>query len=159
MQLSRQKVGSHLLMAINKQNNRHTTPPQTHIEFIMPRFKGIGSCHKIGTGNNQGRQQTTPSNNLCFNRKDCHSKRNRLSLPVIYVSPQLNNSVINPYQLSSVDQQSSISSQKTPNDNRCFNSKGSKSKSNVLPSPVIPVPPPLNNPVINTPQLSLVCQQ
>ena len=50
MQLLRQKFVSHLLMAIDKQNNRHTTPPETHIEFIMPRFKGIGSRHKSGTG-------------------------------------------------------------------------------------------------------------
>ena len=51
------KFGSRILMAINKQNNRHTIPPQTHISFIMPYFKGIGSRHKSGTGNNQGRQQ------------------------------------------------------------------------------------------------------
>ena len=36
-------------MAINKQNNRHTKPPQTHIAFIMPRPKIIGSCHKSVT--------------------------------------------------------------------------------------------------------------
>ena len=39
------------------------TPPQNHIAFIMPSFKGIGSRHKSGTGNNQGRQQTTPRDN------------------------------------------------------------------------------------------------
>ena len=44
---------------MNKQNNRHTTPPQTHIAFIVPRPKGIGSRHKSGTGKNQGRQRTT----------------------------------------------------------------------------------------------------
>ena len=117
------KVGSHLLMAIDKQNNRHTTPPQTHIAFIIPRFKDIGSCHKSGTGNYQGRQQTTPHDNPCFNRNDFHSKRNELSLPVIYVSSPLNNSVIHPYHLSSVRQQSSISSHNTPHDNRCSNIK------------------------------------
>ena len=46
-----------------KQNNKHTTPPQTHTAFIMPRFKGIVSRHKSGTGNNQGRQQTNPRDN------------------------------------------------------------------------------------------------
>ena len=51
------------LMAIKKQNNSHTTPPQIHIAFIMPRPKGIGSRYKSGTGNNQGRQQTTPRDN------------------------------------------------------------------------------------------------
>ena len=42
LQLLCTKLGSHLLLAINKENNRHTTPPQTHIAFIMPRTKGIG---------------------------------------------------------------------------------------------------------------------
>ena len=51
------KVGSHLLISIKKQSTRQTTPQQTHIAFTMPRFKGIGSCHKSGTGNNQGRQE------------------------------------------------------------------------------------------------------
>ena len=83
-----------------QQNNRHTTPPQTHIAFIMPRPKGIGRYHKSGTGNNQGRQQKTPHDNRCFNWKDSHSKSNDLSSPVISVSPPLNNSVINPPQLS-----------------------------------------------------------
>ena len=72
MQLLRQKVGSHILMAIDKQNNRHTKPPQTHIAFIMPRFKGIGSRQKSGTGNNQGRKRTAPRDNRCFNQKECH---------------------------------------------------------------------------------------
>ena len=43
------KIGSHLLLYINKQNNRHTTPQQTHSAFIIPRPKDILSCHKIGT--------------------------------------------------------------------------------------------------------------
>ena len=146
-------------MAIDKQNNSHTTPPQTHIAFIMPRPKGIGSRHKSGTGNNQGRQRTTPRDNRCFNHNDCHSKINKLSLPVISVSLPLNNSVINPPQLSSVCQQSSSSSQNTPRDNRCFNSKDSNSKSNYFPSPVIYVPPPFNDSVINPTQMSLVHQQ
>ena len=34
-------------MTINKQNNRHTISPQTHIVFIMPCPKGIGSCQKL----------------------------------------------------------------------------------------------------------------
>ena len=146
-------------MSINKQNNRHKTPRKTHIAFIMPCFKGIGSLHKIGTGNNQGRQRMNPRRNRCFNRNECHSKRNKLSLPVISVYPPLNNSIINPYHLSSVCQQSSRYSQNIPRDKRCFNSKYSNSKSNKFPSPVINVPPPLNDSVINPTQLSLVCQQ
>ena len=73
--------------------------------------------------------------------------------------PPLNNSVINPPQLSSVHQHSSRSSQNTPCDNRCFNSKYSNSKINEFLSPVIPVPPPLNYLVINPPQMSSVFQQ
>ena len=153
------KVGSHLLMAINKQKNRHTTPPQTHIEFIIPRFKGIGSCHKSGTGNNQGRQRTTPRDNRCFNCKYYHSKSNDFSLPVIYVSSPLNNSVIHPSHLSSVRQQSSSYSHNNPHDNRCSNYKDSHSNSNKLSSPAIYMSPPLNNSVINPPQLSSVSQQ
>ena len=45
LQLSRKKISCHLLMAINKQNNIHKTPPQNHITFIMSRPKGIGSRH------------------------------------------------------------------------------------------------------------------
>ena len=82
-----------------------------------------------------------------------------MSLPVIYVSPPLNNSVINKYQLYSVCQQSSRSSQNTSRDIRCFNIKYSNSKINEFPSPVIPVPPPLNDSVINPTQMSSVCQQ
>ena len=41
--VAKKKIGSHLLLAINKQNNMHKTPPQTHIAFIIPRPKGIGS--------------------------------------------------------------------------------------------------------------------
>ena len=149
MQFLRQKFGFHLLMAIDKQNNRHKTPPQTHISFIMPRFKGISSHHKSGTGKNQGRKRTTPRDNQCFNRKDNHSKSNKLSLQVISVSPPLNNSFINPPQLSSVCQQSSSSSRKNPCDNRCFNSKYSNSNRTEFPSPVIPVPPPLNYSFVN----------
>ena len=124
------KVGSRLLLAINKQNNRHTTPPQNHIAFIVPLTKGICSRQKSGTGNNQGRQRTTPRDNRLFNCKDSHSKSNELSSPVIHVSPPLNNSVINPPQLSSVCQHSSRSSQNTPRDNWCFNIKDVNSKSN-----------------------------
>ena len=159
MQLSRQNVGYEPLIATNKQNNRHTTPPQTHIAFIMPRPKGIVSHHKSVTGNNQGRQKTTPRDNQCFNRKGSHSNIKYFSSPVIPVPTPLNNSVINPPQLSSVRQQSSRSSQNTPRDNRCFNSKDSNSKSNELSSLVIPVTTPLNDSVINPPQLSSVCQK
>ena len=143
------KIGSHLLLDINKQNNRHTTPPQTHIAFIVPRPKGIGSWHKSGTGNNQGRQQTTPFDNRYFNLKEIHSKSNELSSLVMSVPPPLNNSVINPPQLSSIRQQPSRSSLNTPPDNWCFNRKDSNSKSNELSSPVIPVHPTLNDSVIN----------
>ena len=125
----------------------------------MPRPKGVGSRHKSGTGNNQGRQRTTPRDNRCFDRNYCHSNSNELSLPVISFSPPLNNSVINLSQLSSVRQHSPSSSHNTPCDYRCFNSKDINSKSNELPSPVIPVPPPLNDSVINPTQMSLVCQQ
>ena len=118
-----QKIGSHLLSDINKQNNRHTTPPKTHIAFIMPRPKGIGSLHRSGTGNNQGRQQTNPFDNLFFNRKDSHSNSNELSSTVIPVPPPLNISVINPPHLSLVRQQPYRSSHNTPRDKRCFNSK------------------------------------
>ena len=150
----RQKVGSHFLLAINKQNNRHTTPPQTRITFIVPRFNGIGSRHKSGIGKNQVRQRTTPRDNRCFNRKDFHPKSNEFSLPVIYFSPPLNTSVINPSQLSLGFQQSHRSSHNTRCDNRWFNSKDSNPKRNYFPSLVIPVPPPLNDSVINTTQLS-----
>ena len=148
------------MMAIDKQNIRHTISPQTHILFVMPRSKkGIGGCHKSGTGNNQGRQRTTPRDNRGFNRNDCHSKSNELSLPVISVSIPLNNSVINPPQLSSVCQQSSRSSHNIPRDKKCFNSNHSNSKSNELSSPVISLLPPWNYPFINPTQLSSVRQQ
>ena len=54
---------SWILLATNKQNNRHTTPPHTHIVLIMPSLKGIGSRHKCATGKNQGRKQTTAHDN------------------------------------------------------------------------------------------------
>ena len=46
-----------------KKNNRQTTAPQTHIAFIIPRFKGTVSHHKSGTGKNQGRQRRTHRDN------------------------------------------------------------------------------------------------
>ena len=159
MQLSGQKVGSHLLMAINNKNNRYTTPPQTHIAFIVACPKGIGHCNKSGTGKNQGRQQKIPHDDRCYNCKGSHSNSNELSSPVIYVSPPWNNSVINPTQLFSVGQQSSSSSQNTPHDNSCFNIKDSNSNSNEFSSLVIPVTPPLNDLVVNPPHMSLVCPQ
>ena len=78
---------------------------------------------------------------------------------MIPVPPSLNNSVINPPHLSSVCQDSFISSQKNPCDNRCFSCKDSNSKSNELSSPIISVPPSLNYSFINPPQLWLVTQQ
>ena len=140
-------------------NNRHIISPKTHMVFIVPRPMGIGSLHKSGTGNNQGRQRTTPSDNQCFNRNDFQSKSNDFLLPLISVYPPFNNLVINPSRISSVRQHSSSSSHNTPPDNRLFNSKYSKSNINEFPSPVIPVPPPLNDSVINPIQLSSVCQQ
>ena len=78
---------------------------------------------------------------------------------MISVSPPLNNSVINPPQLFSVGQQSSSSSQSTPRYNRLFNSKESNSNRKWLSSPVIHVPLPLNDSVIDPPQLSSVRQK
>ena len=78
---------------------------------------------------------------------------------MIYVYPPFNNSVINLSKMSLVCQQSSRSSHNTPCDNRCFNGKDSNSNSNELPSPVIHVPPQMNDSVMNTTQLSSVCQQ
>ena len=122
------KFGSRLMMAIDKQNNRHTISPQTHIVFTMPRSKkGFGRCNKSGTWNNQGRRRTTPCDNRGFNCNECHSKSNELSLLVISVSLPLNNSVINPPQLSSVCKQSSRSSYNIPCDNQCLNSNHSNS--------------------------------
>ena len=106
----RQKVHSHILMAINKQNNRHKTAPKTHIAFIMPRSKGIGRCHKSGTGNYRCRQQGNDHDNRCSNFKDSHVKSNEFSSPGISVFPPLNNSVMDPPHVSSVGQQSSSSS-------------------------------------------------
>ena len=106
----------------------HTISPQTHILFIMPRpKKGLGRWHKSGTGNNQGSRRTTPRDNRGSNRNDCHSKSIETSLPAISVSLPLNNSVINPPQMSSDCQHS---------------------KSNELSSPVIPNLPPWNYPFI-----------
>ena len=87
-------------MAINKKNNRHTTPPQTHIALIMPLSKGIGLFHRSGTWNNQGRQRTTPCDKQYSNRKEIHSKSNDFLSLVLSISPPLNNPVINPLQLS-----------------------------------------------------------
>ena len=126
----------------------------------MPRSKkGLGRCHKSGTGNNQGRRRTTPRDNRGFNRNDCHSKINEMSFPVISVPLPLNNSVINPPQLSSVCQQSSRSTHNSPCDNKCLNSNHINSKSNELLSPVITILTPLNDPFINPTHMSSVCQQ
>ena len=97
----------------------------------MPRSKkGLGRCHKSGTGNNQGRPRTTVRVYRVFIRKDYHSKSTEMSLPVISVSLPLNNLVINPPQLSSVCHQSSRSSHSTPHENKCLDSNHIKSKSN-----------------------------
>ena len=78
---------------------------------------------------------------------------------MISVCLTLNNSVINPPQLSSVCQQSSRSSHNTPRDKQCLNINHSNSKSNELSSPVIPMLPPWNDSVINPTHLYSVCQQ
>ena len=105
----------------------------------MPRSKkGLGRYHKSGTGNNQGRRRTTPRDNRVSNCNDCHSKSTETSLPAISVSLPLNNSVINPPQMSSVCQHS---------------------KSNELSSPVIPNLPPWNYTFIKPTQLSSVRQK
>ena len=132
-------------MAINKKNNRHTTPPQTHIALIMPLSKGIGLCHRSGTWNNKGRQRTTPCDKQYSNRKEIHSKSKDFLSLVLSIYPPLKNPVINPLQLSLVSQQSSSSSQNTPWDTRCVNIKNSNSKRNEFSSTVIPVYPPLND--------------
>ena len=115
----------------------------------MPRSKkGLGRCHKSGTGKNQGRRRMTPRDNQGFNRNDCHSKRIEMSLPVISVSLPLNHSVINPPQLSLVCQQLSRSSHNSPRDNKWLDNNHINSKSNKLSSPVIPTLPPWNDPFI-----------
>ena len=97
----------------------------------MPRSKkGLGRCHRSETGNNQGRRQKTPRDNQGFNRNDCHSKIMDMSLPVISVYLPLNNSVINPLQLSSVCHQSSRSSHSSPHENECFDRNHIKSNRN-----------------------------
>ena len=97
----------------------------------MPRSKkGLGRCHKSGTGNNKGRPRMTPRNNQGFIRKDYHSKSIDMSLPVISVSIPLNNAVINPPQLSLVCHQSSRSSHSSLHENKCLDSNHIKSNSN-----------------------------
>ena len=121
--------------------------------------KGLGRCHKSGTGNSQGRRRTTPRDKRGFNRNDCHSKSSNMSLPVISVSIPFYNLVINPPHLSPVCQQSSRSSPNSPCDNKCLNRYHINSKSNNFLSPVIPMLPPWNDPFINPTQLSSVRQQ
>ena len=104
----------------------------------MPRSKKVlGRCHKNGTGNYQGRRQKTPRDNRGFNCNDCHSKSIEMSLPVISVSLPLNNSVINPPQLSSVCQQSSRSSHNTTHELQASSIPGQTSPdlSNNMPPP------------------------
>ena len=97
----------------------------------MPRSKkGLGRCHKSGTGNNQGRPRTTPLDNGGFIHKDYHAKSIEMSLPVIYFSLPLNNVVINLPQLSSVCHLSSRSSHSSPHENECLDRNHIKSKSN-----------------------------
>ena len=105
----------------------------------MPRNKkGFGRCHRSGTGNNKGLTRTTTRNIRVYNRNNCHSKSIETSLTAISVNLPLNNSVINPPQMSSVCQHS---------------------KSNELSSTVIPKLPPWNYPFIKPTQLSSVLQK
>ena len=107
----------------------------------MPRSKkGLGRCHKSGTGKNQGRRQTTPRDNRGFNHNKCNSKSIDMSLPVISVSLPLNNSVINTPQLSSVRQQSSSSSPNTKHELQDSSIPG-----RISPVPSNTMPPPSNN--------------
>ena len=92
--------------------------------------KDIGRCLKSGTGNNQGRRRTTPRDNRGFNRNEFRSKSIEMSLPVISFSLPLNNSVINPHQLSSVCHQSYRSSHNSPHENECLDSNHINSQSN-----------------------------
>ena len=103
----------------------------------MPRLKGIDSHRKSGTGKNQVRQQTASRDKRCFNCKCSHSKKNELLSTVTPVPPTLNNSVINPPQLSSVSQQSSISSQNTTHE-----SQASSILRWTSPDPTSTMPPP-----------------
>ena len=82
-----------------------------------------------------------------------------MSLPLISVSLPLDNSVINPPQLSSVCQQSSRSSPNSPRDKKCLVFNQINSKSNELLSTVIHKLPPWNDPFNNPTQLSSVRQQ
>ena len=110
---------------------------KAHVTIIIPRPKGIGSRHKSGMRNNRGRQQTTPRDNWCFNRNNFHSKMNELSLLVIPVPPPLNDSVNSLPELSSVFQQSSISSHNTTQYSQAYSipSGTSDDLSNTMPLP------------------------
>ena len=111
------------MLETNKQNNMHTTPPHTHISFIMPRPKGIGSCHT--------------RDNRCFNCKDGQPNINELSSMVIPVLNPLNDWVINPPQLPSVCQQSYSYSQNTNPYSQASSIPGQTSAylSNTMPPP------------------------
>ena len=148
-----------VVWSVNVRQSQRVSP-QTHILFFMLHSKKVlGRCHKSGNGNNQERRRTTPRDNRGFNRIYCQSKSIEMSLPVIYVSLPLNNSVINPPQLSSVCQNSSMTSPNSSRDNKCLDSNQINSKKNELSSPVIPKLSPWNDPFINPTQLSLLRQQ
>ena len=104
------------------------------MEMKIP--SGAGTTHELQASSIPGRTSPDPSN--------------------IMPPPSTNNGSCNIYgcmvdvskltpRISSVRQQSSRSSPNTPFDNRCFNRKDSNSKINDFPSPVIPVPPSLND--------------
>ena len=48
LQLLHRNVCCKIMLVIKK--NRYTTPTQNHNSFIVPRPKGVGNCHKSGTG-------------------------------------------------------------------------------------------------------------
>ena len=76
----------------------------------------------------------------CFNCKDINSKRNELSSTLIHVTTPLNDSVINPPQMSLVCQQSSRSSPNTTHELQASSITGQTS-----PNPSNTIPPPSTN--------------
>ena len=118
-----QKLWLSPFFAINKQNTMHTTPPQNHIAFIMPRPINIDSHHTY--------------DNQWFHCKYSHSKSNDFSSLVIPVPLPFNYSVINPPQLSSACQQSYSSSENTTPDSQASSIPvcTSADPSNTMPPP------------------------
>ena len=108
-----------------------------HLSCHVPR-RVLGGATKVEPGTIRVGSEQLLALAGAVSCNDCHPKSIKMSLPVIYVSLPLNNSVINPPQLSLVCQHS---------------------KSNEFSSLVIPLLPPWNDPFINPTQLSSVRQQ